>query len=723
MSMEKEVEEQYLTRLIDDYGYPVNQIQREYPYSEGRARYRFDIVILKEGKPYILVETKSKKKDFRRAYDQIGKYVKLLDFEFAVITNGIEDEAYQVVKNDYDTTLVRIPDIPSYGKTLAELGKVPKNNLIKAKSGQITSIIWNLLNEFRSSSGTPQEEAFKKILNLLILKAHDEKTKKGLFNANFDEPIENIRFRLGLLLEDAKSEYPTILEDVLDFEDRILKEVIFSFQKYSIIDSLKEVKGTKLPFEKVFGKYAFESTSPQKLVEFMIDVLQPEKGANFVDPACGVGGLLNYAASQGLNVTGIELLSDIAQYAKANLTLEGYAGKIITTDSLNLFQDNNFKELREYFDYAAIVPPFGAKITDKRLSNFKLGSNRSIQNTETLFLEQTYNLLRDSGRFTIVVPEGFLFGDYTYDARKFVLDNCKVKAIVNLPLGLFFPLSSIRTALLFLEKASKKDKSIQDKVFVAQIEDKTDFERVLRSYKDFENQKKIPDEKNIFITKLEDPRQMNFDYLQGRHKLEINKSVFPDWPQVPLQNIARFTTGIRMKKIIQNVYGSEASYLRAGDVDDLVLNVEQSEKIPIEKDYSKYYANPGDILFTRAGTVGRIALVQDHSLPLIIGSNVLRINILDKNRVLPEYLVAILRSDFGQTQIEMFTGGSTIKTISVSGIRQLLIPIPPLDEQRRVASQLNKIIETKLEAKKIQEDLKLKEQKMLTNLNKMVGGE
>jgi len=178
-----------------------------------------------------------------------------------------------------------------------------------------------------------------------------------------------------------------------------------------------------------------------------------------------------------------------------------------------------------------------------------------------------------------------------------------------------------------------------------------------------------------------------------------------------------------MKRIDSKRAEGEAIYIRAGNVNDLSLDFDNREKIKASGDFSRYTAEPGDILITRAGTVGRVALVPDYTVPLIIGSNVLRVNITDKKRILPEFLLAVLRSDYGQTQIEMFTGGSPIRAISVSGVRQIIIPLPPIAEQQKVASQIKKIIETKMEAIKISNQLKLKEVKMLKKLNTMIGGE
>lgn len=716
---------EYVSRLINEYNYPEPDIQREFPYSFGRARYKFDIVVMKQGKPYILVEVKTKRKYLLRAIEQLRVYVKRLEVEYAIVTDGFNDECFKVTRDAYETHLEPIPDIPSYGKTLDSIGKQSKKDLTKAKSKQLENIIWGILNEFRARSGISPEEAFRKILNILLLKAYDEKSEQGMFRANFEEPPENIRLRLITILEKAKKEYPTILEDTLEMEDYILREIVYAFQKYSVKDSMEEIQESKLSYNKVFGKYVYDYSSPKELIKLMVNLLAPEKGATFIDPACGVGGLLTEAASRGLKVTGIEILVDIAQYAKANLALSGFKGEVINADSLRIFNNPDQAYLKNHFDYAAVVPPFGGKIADERLYNFILGSNKRSQRMDVLFLEHTFRFLREGGRMCIVVPEGLLFGDYNYDVREFMLGNCMIKSIITLPNRLFSPLTGIRTVLLLLEKSFIRGTTKDDKIFVANIEDKKDFEKIIVKYRGFESEKITPEEDDVFIINLKRPKQLNFDYLQGLHKLTSKKKEvpFPEWSQVQLQNVARITTGIRMKKIESKRAEGEAIYIRAGDVNDLLIDFDTSEKIKASDDFSRYTTEPGDILITRAGTVGRVALVSDYAVPLIIGSNVLRVSITDKKRILPEFLLAILRSKYGQKQIEMFTGGSPIRAISVSGVRQIMIPLPPIAEQEKVASQIKKIIESKMEAIKISNQLKLKEEKILKQLNKMIGGE
>ena len=713
-------EETYVGRLVNEYRYPKSDIQQEVSHSFGRARFRFDVVVMKEGKPYILAEVKVGTKISQNAADQLLRYVKAIDVQFAVLTDGVADKCYKVKRDSYETYLVEIPDIPPYGKTLEVIGKHSNEELIKVASSQIDQILFHIFDKTRATMNI--RTAFNEILKLLVLKVYDEKRETGMFRASLDEPPENVKSRIKVLLTKAEKEYPNLLQDGIMLNEFLLREIVYEFQKYQLKDSLQEVVGSKLPFEKVLGHQAFEYTTPRTLVKMMIDLLSPEKGSSFIDPACGVGSLLTEAASRGLNVIGVEIEAEIAKFAEANLALSGFKGRIINSESLGIYEHPELNLSLESFEYAAVVPPFGQKISDSRLSQFITGSNRRNQNAEVLFIEHTIRFLRRNGKMVIVIPQGFLFGDSYYEARQFLLRTCRVKAIVNLPTSLFLPLTSIRTTLLLLEKFPEKGTQNEDKVYVASCDNPSEFDRLVNSYRKFENEGTVTED-FAFITHIENAKQINPDYLKGMQELGDKKAKgeSPDWPQVPLQNIANIITGVRMEDAGEKSEVGKSLYVRAGEVNDLLIDSDSCDRVAAKGDVSTYAAQSGDILMTRAGTVGRVALVQDDTAPLILGSNVLKISITDKTRISPKFLLAVLRSDYGQKQIEMFTGGSTIRTISVSGLRQIKIPIPPSEEQERVALQINRIIEAKLEASRLSKQFKSKEQELLKELNDAVG--
>jgi restriction endonuclease S subunit len=52
----------------------------------------------------------------------------------------------------------------------------------------------------------------------------------------------------------------------------------------------------------------------------------------------------------------------------------------------------------------------------------------------------------------------------------------------------------------------------------------------------------------------------------------------------------------------------------------------------------------GDILFTTSGTIGRVAIVKDSDLPLLMNTSVVRFRTLDPEKLDNKYLYQILKS-------------------------------------------------------------------------------
>lgn len=713
MSYENLPEKKYVERLVNEYHYPPQEIQQEVTQSFGKARFRFDIVVLQQGKPYILVETKSSSKVFQSAIDQLLKYVKTIDVQFAVLTDGTTDKCFMVKRDSYESYLTEIPDIPPYGKTLNSIGQSHAQNLVAVSSDRINNLLFYFSDRLRNQM-TPRD-SLDQILKVLILKVYDEKHNSNLFRAAFNEPLENINSRIKILYSEAERVYPNLLREPIQLQPDILRDFIIQLQNYRLKDSLSGVVGSKLPFERLLGNISYESTSPQPLVKFIMDILTPKSGASFIDPACGVGGLLTEAATRGLKVTGIEISSDVSYLAEVNLALSGQEGRVINADSLCHRRDPSLSG----FDYAAIVPPIGLKVSNACLVDFNLGNAKGAQNGDVLFTELTIGMLRFGGRAVLLVPQGFLFGSSFFEARKYLLQTCKLKAIIELPTGIFNPLTAIRTSLLLVEKSPASTRST-DGVYVASCESLTDFHEIAVSLKEFERTGKT-DSGLAFVAFISDAKQLNVGYLKGTADRTESGDSTSIWPKLAIQSLCDIVTGARIEDIGTEDNEGTALYVRAGDVTDLLVDLESCKRVQPQFEITRYLGATDDILMTRAGTVGRVALVTPNKERLVLGSNVLKITVRDTSKLLPKYLLAVLRSDYGQKQIQMFTGGSTIRAISVSGLGQIEIPIPSIEEQQRIAEQIDKVIVAKIQTKDLLAKQQVKENQLFNELNESIG--
>lgn len=93
----------------------------------------------------------------------------------------------------------------------------------------------------------------------------------------------------------------------------------------------------------------------------------------------------------------------------------------------------------------------------------------------------------------------------------------------------------------------------------------------------------------------------------------------------------------------------------------------------------------GDILISRAGTVGRMAIVRTQHERSIMHSNLIRLA-LNRNLVAPEYFVTLM-TWFGSRVAKLKTGQEDAYTFMNTGtLAELPIPLPPPDTQKRFIS-------------------------------------
>lgn len=97
----------------------------------------------------------------------------------------------------------------------------------------------------------------------------------------------------------------------------------------------------------------------------------------------------------------------------------------------------------------------------------------------------------------------------------------------------------------------------------------------------------------------------------------------------------------------------------------------------------------GDFLITIAGTIGRVAIVPDDFLEANCNQAVAILR-FDQKKLSPRYLLHWLSTDDARTQISGKKVTATISNLSLGQIKELEIPLPPPDEQKRIAAILDK---------------------------------
>ena len=121
----------------------------------------------------------------------------------------------------------------------------------------------------------------------------------------------------------------------------------------------------------------------------------------------------------------------------------------------NLYQD---KEVNEQFDLILTNPPFSVQLDNDTkktvIKDFIFGEKK---NSENLFIERWYQLLRENGRCAAVLPESVFDTTENKYIRLFIYKYFKIKSVVSLPQLTFEPYTSTKTSILFIQKKTKHE--------------------------------------------------------------------------------------------------------------------------------------------------------------------------------------------------------------------------------------------------------------------------
>jgi len=102
-----------------------------------------------------------------------------------------------------------------------------------------------------------------------------------------------------------------------------------------------------------------------------------------------------------------------------------------------------------------------------------------------------------------------------------------------------------------------------------------------------------------------------------------------------------------------------------------------------------YRVIDGDLLVTRSGSIGTMAVFRgEHDA--IPSAYLIRFRF--ESSALPEYVCTILRSPYGLRVMGLGVTGSAQPNLNATAIRAILIPLPPLPEQRRIVAKVDDLM-------------------------------
>lgn len=464
-------------------------------YDEGRL-YLFKGV----GKQYLRlsdefnIENKGK---IDATYDVPDPYVNLLSFDGMLKYNSIASQL-----TDYS------------GRHLIDLGIISKTD-----SRKLNDALYQILHTM-DKCGLVNQKGYNILIQLLALKIYDEKHNDGdlkfyinpdemNYTALTDDSIQDFLNRLEKLREDAKTAYIKILSEnyfnnANANQVKVAIQIVKQFQNYSFTHSERNNL-----YQLVFYKFASQFSkadnaqfiTPLQIIDFIVDIVNPKHNESIIDPTVGIADFLSvsYVKSDGklddTNVYGMDIDEDMVKLATLNMLLNGDGnatieaksdglgsilskfgddGKILElvpkTESRSHNYNGNWdkrvdgKKLKK-FDIVLTNPPFGEARSwipadsEKGIAECYELWNRYKQtkiDMGVIFLENAVRVLKENGRMAIVLSNSIASIDAHSEARKWLCENMRIVAIVDLPPNIFAE-AGVSPTIIFAYKPPKKE--------------------------------------------------------------------------------------------------------------------------------------------------------------------------------------------------------------------------------------------------------------------------
>lgn len=320
---EEEVRQKYICRLIDNYGYSIEQMDQEIQVSNsqrGQGAARADIVVWKSKEdklaeptksPIIVVECKAESVTIHEAdYFQGYNYASWAGADFFVTTNLKETRIFKVMKGELPKRLEEIVDIPDAAKAnnQKEIDKLLKQTKAFTRD-EFSRLLFKCHNIIRNNDKLSPEAAFDEISKILFIKIRFERDNTGNQIFSLDtfkkdkESYERYKPKGGeefyqFLFTQTKQQFASdhLFDDnaKIEIRENSFEQIVKELEIYNLSTTSDDVKG--IAFEQFLGK-TFRGElgqffTPRTIVDFMVSILDPQEGEYVCDPCCGSGGFL-----------------------------------------------------------------------------------------------------------------------------------------------------------------------------------------------------------------------------------------------------------------------------------------------------------------------------------------------------------------------------------------------------------------------------------------------
>ena len=709
--------------------------------------------------PLAVIEVKRPHQNIEKAKLQAVNYAKKIKAPIVFATDGIFTTTYHLEKqNPLYLNREEVDDLMSQKQLLYFVDSneyiTQSRNVIQSRE-ELIKEFKNLNNLFRDAGVKSGLDRINLLSNMLFLKIISELSDLGE-GVTLPSPYQwdNIKKKQGLDLLDFLNKQAfdyfkkcyggEVLSkiELLSGKENKLEKIIEILDKLSLSDTNSDIKGDAFEFflrnyggaETDFGEYF----TPRHIVKFIIKILNPKFGEKIYDPFCGTGGMLiesfkhikkvilqnekSLSSLRTKTVYGGEITT-ISRIAKMNMILIGDGHSNIKR------QDSYENPRTNKYEIVITNIPFGKRMNTEHLNRYGYNGKSAEVAGVLHCLDALHNTYEDA-RAGILIPEGVLFNCQTkiyQDLRKELVEKYNLEMIVSFPSGIF-PDANVKSNLIVLKPNSKDVKdyiwhfTVNNDGYTlnkarTSIGGNNDLNVLLSEQTlDIKNANAL-ERKGFKVLHRKDIKKNKYVLLPAHYEKQANSFSFPTTSIAELENSHDLTMfkgkGIKKTEISPTgankciLYGELYTHYPEPFISKIVSKLGKSKD-------GLFLSKKGDVLIPATTTADAegIAIAKTINVEdVCIGADINVIRINDKKKLLPEFLTLLINFPL-KNRLSTFAKGANILHLTGDDIKRVLIPIPPLDEQRKAVKSFKKdlkhIEREKEKIKKLEKSLKTK---------------
>lgn len=496
--------------------------------------------------------------------------------------------------------------------------------------------------------------------------------------------------------------------------------------------------------------------TPQNAAAALVQMVSPKPDDKVLDLACGAGGFLvatykywkhsysNVVSKNARNLYGVDKDEYLTRLSKIHLAcLARTTSNIFCADSL-VWDEMILGTSENAFDVILTNPPFGSNIQSGTLETlrkyllaykYKKGKDNAFAQScdineavppQVVFMEQCVRLVRPCGLIGIVVPESMISSKKYSFVVDYIMQNCRVRAVIGMPDDLFKTSGKggthTKTCLLVLEKYISAQMESYD-IFMAEAKwcghdsrgreiPKDDIPLIVNYYKDYINSGSIPNTQLGFVISSEDienyvlaPRAYTYKVM-SESQFAPNAHILKKIGELIEEGVIQVSTGDEVGKLS---YGTGSiPFVRTSDISNWEIKSDPKHLLSdtiYEQLANKQDVREGDILMVKDGSylIGTCAMISKYDTRIVYQSHLYKIRVMKNEYGIDNYfLLAALSSEYLKKQIMSKTFSQDIINSLGDRLKDLIIPVPTdRTHIMKISSMVKRSIDDSIEAREL----------------------